>query len=276
MTGLRFWFLLPGRVWMALLFVAPLLIILAYSFLTRGDYGGVESPVTLENYKRVADPIYAVILFRSVWIAALSTLICLVLAFPLALFIANSGKRRNLYLQMVILPFWTSLLVRTYAWVFLLRDTGLVNTLLLRAGLTHAPLQMLYRDGAVLLGLVYSYLPFAVLPLYTILEKLDPALLEAAADLGAKPLTALRRVTLPLSAPGFVAAAILVFIPCLGSYLTSDLLGGGKTVMAGNLIQNQFTTSRDWPFGAVVSLLLMTASMLMLLTVAGRQARDLV
>ena len=274
MMRLRFWFLLPGRVWMAILFVAPLLIILAYSFLTRGDYGGVESPATLENYTRVADPLYAVILFRSVWIAALSTLICLVLAFPLALFIANSGKRRNLYLQLVILPFWTSLLVRTYAWVFLLRDTGLVNTLLLHAGLTHAPLQMLYRDGAVLLGLVYSYLPFAVLPIYTVLEKLDPALLEAAADLGAKPLTAMRSVTLPLSAPGFVAAAILVFIPCLGSYLTSDLLGGGKTVMAGNLIQNQFTTSRDWPFGAVVSLLLMAVSMLILLTVAGRQARE--
>jgi spermidine/putrescine transport system permease protein len=276
MTGLRFWFLLPGRIWMAILFVAPLLIILAYSFLTRGDYGGVESPATLENYTRVADPIYAVILFRSLWIAALSTLICLVLAFPLALFIANSGKRRNFYLQMVILPFWTSLLVRTYAWVFLLRDTGLVNTLLLHTGLIHTPRQMLYRDGAVLLGLVYSYLPFAVLPLYTILEKLDPALLEAAADLGARPLTAIRRVTLPLAAPGFVAAAILVFIPCLGSYLTSDLLGGGKTVMAGNLIQNQFTTSRDWPFGAVVSLVLMAVSMLMLLTVSGRQARDLV
>ena len=159
--------------------------------------------------------------------------------------------------------------------LFLLRDTGLIYTTLLGLGIIHHPWQMLYRDGAVLLGLVYSYLPFAVLPLYTVLEKLDPALLEAAADLGARPFAVLWRVTLPLALPGFVAAAILVFIPCLGSYLTPDLLGGGKTVMAGNLIQNQFGTARDWPFGSVVSLLLMAVSMLMLLTVARRQAKDL-
>ncbi len=275
MNRLRFLFLLPGRLWLAIFFAAPLAIIAAYSFLTRGDYGGVELPYTLASYSRVVDPLYAAILLRSLWIALASTAICLALAFPLALFIANAGKRRDFYLQLVILPFWTSLLVRTYAWIFLLRDTGLVNTLLQQTGITHHPLQLLYRDGAVLLGLVYSYLPFAVLPLYAILERMDPALLEAAADLGAKPFTALRRITLPLAMPGFIAAAILVFIPCLGSYLTPDLLGGGKTVMAGNLIQNQFTTSRDWPFGAVLSLLLMAISMLMLLTLTRRETKDL-
>lgn len=275
MNRLRFLFLLPGRLCMALLFAAPLCIVLAYSWLTRGDFGGVELPWTAENFARVIEPLYLAILWRSVWMAASATLLCLLLAFPLAWFVAHSGARQNLYLQLVILPFWTSLLVRTYAWLFLLRDTGLVNTVLLQAGLIHQPLPLLYRDGAVLLGLVYSYLPFAVLPLYTALQKMDPALLEAAADLGASPRAALWRVTLPLSKPGFVAASVLVFIPCFGAYLTPDLLGGGKTVMAGTLIQNQFTTARDWPFGSAVSLLLMGLSMALLLTVARRHAREL-
>ena len=275
MKRLRFLFLLPGRVWMALFFAAPLAIVVAYSWLTRGDYGGVALPWTAENFTRVLQPLYLAIVWRSLWMATAATGVCLLLAFPLAWFIANAGARQNLYLQLVILPFWTSLLVRTYAWLFLLRDTGLVNAALLRMGLIHQPLALLYRDGAVLLGLVYSYLPFAVLPLYTALQKLDPALLEAAADLGARPGRVLWRVTLPLARPGFVAATILVFIPCLGAYLTPDLLGGGKTVMVGNLIQNQFTTARDWPFGAAVSLLLMALSMALLLAVARRQAREL-
>ena len=164
------------------------------------------------------------------------------------------GRRKNLYLSLVILPFWTSFLVRTYAWMFLLRDTGLINTVLQKLGLIHEPLPLLYNDGAVILGLVYGYLPFMVLPLYATLERLDPTLLEAAADLGARPWQTLFRVIIPLSAPGIRAGAVLVFIPCLGAYLTPDLLGGGKTVMIGNLIQNQFTTARDWPFGSAVSL----------------------
>jgi spermidine/putrescine transport system permease protein len=168
-------------------------------------------------------------------------------------------------LQLVILPFWTSFLVRIYAWLFLLRDTGLINTLLQRAGITRAPLPLLYNDGAVLLGLVYGYLPFMVLPVFAILEKLDPALLEAAADLGAKPYRALMRVTLPLAKPGLLAGSILVFVPCLGAYLTPDLMGGGKTVMIGNLVQNQFTTARDWPFGAAASLTLMAMAGLAML-----------
>jgi spermidine/putrescine transport system permease protein len=175
----------------------------------------------------------------------------------LALFISRSGTRKSLYLQLVILPFWTSFLVRTYAWLFLLRDTGLVNTALTKMGMIHAPLPLLYNDGAVLLGLVYGYLPFMVLPVFAILEKLDPALLEAAADLGARPFHALTRVTLPLAKAGILAGSILVFVPSLGAYLTPDLMGGGKSVMIGNLVQNQFTTARDWPFGAAASLVLM-------------------
>ncbi|MCL4401929.1 MAG: ABC transporter permease, partial [Acidobacteria bacterium] len=180
MSRLRSWFLAPAWLWMAVLFAAPFLIVLFYSLLTRGAYGGLGLPWTGENYARLADPLYLRILLRSFWIAGLATFICLVLAFPLALFISRSGRRRNLYLQLVILPFWTSFLVRTYAWLFLLRDTGLINTLLQRAGLIREPLPLLYNDGAVLLGLVYTFLPFMVLPLYATLERLDPVLVEAA------------------------------------------------------------------------------------------------
>ena len=261
---LRRLFLLPARFWMALFFAVPLGIVCAYSFLTRGEYGGVESPWTLENFTRLADPLYLAILWRSVWIAAVATGLCVALGFPLALFIARAGKRKTLWLQLVLLPFWTSFLVRTYAWLFILRDTGLVNTLLQSLHLTRGPLPLLYNEGAVLTGLVYNFLPFFVLPMYATLERLDPSLLEASADLGARPLATLWRVIVPIPMPGIVAGAVLVFIPCLGAYLTPDLLGGGKTVMLGNLVQNQFTTARDWPFGSAASLLLMLASALLL------------
>jgi spermidine/putrescine transport system permease protein len=273
---LRNAFLLPARVWMALFFAAPLAIVCAYSFLTRGDYGGVEQPWTLDNFTRLADPLYLAILWRSVWIAGLATALCILLGFPLALFISRAGKRKSLYLQLVLLPFWTSFLVRTYAWLFILRDTGLVNTVLTRLHLITAPLPLLYNDGAVLIGLVYNFLPFFVLPMYATLERLDPALLEAAADLGARPLAVVWRVIVPVSAPGIAAGAVLVFIPCLGAYLTPDLLGGGKSVMLGNLIQNQFTTARDWPFGSAASLVLMLASALLLsLLMRSRVAKEL-
>lgn len=268
---LRSWFLLPARVWMALFFVAPLAIIGAYSFLTRGDYGGVEYPWTIESYTRLADPLYLAILWRSLWIAGLSTAICVAMGFPLALFISRAGKRKNLYLQLVLLPFWTSFLVRTYAWLFILRDTGLINTVLSALHMIKSPLPLLYNDGAVLLGLVYSFLPFFVLPMYATLERLDPALAEAAADLGAPPWRTLWRVVIPVSKPGIIAGAVLVFIPCLGAYLTPDLLGGGKSVMLGNLVQNQFTTARDWPFGSAASLVLMLASAILLVLLTTRR-----
>jgi len=264
MNQLRAWFLAPSWAVMLLLFIAPLIIVLAYSFESRGAYGGISLPWTAESYQRIADPIYLAIFWRSVWIAGVSTALCLVLGFPLALFISRSGKRKDLYLSLVILPFWTSFLIRTYAWMFLLRDTGLINTVLQKLGLIHDPLPLLYNDGAVILGLVYSYLPFMVLPIYATLERLDRSLLEAAADLGARPWATLTHVTVPLSAAGIRAGVALVFIPCLGAYLTPDLLGGGKSVMIGNLIQNQFTTARDWPFGAAISLVLMAVVMITL------------
>jgi spermidine/putrescine transport system permease protein len=267
---LRNAFLAPTAILMAVTMLAPLAIILVYSFLTRGAYGGVEAPSTIENYTRLWDPVYATIIIRSLWIAAAATALCLILGFPLALFIARSGARKNLYLGLVILPFWTSFLIRTYAWMFILRDTGIVNSVLQSLGVIREPLPLLYNSGAVILGLVYGFLPFMVLPLYATLERLDPSLLEAAADLGARPWDTLVRVILPLCAPGIRAGAILTFVPCLGTYLTSDLLGGSKTVLIGNLVQNQFTASRDWPFGAALSLALMAIAIGLLFSVRRR------
>jgi len=270
MTRLRSLFLAPPVVLMLVTIAIPLAIICVYSLLSRGAYGGVELPWTLENYARLIDPLYAGIFLRSFALAGVATLLCIMLGFPLALFIAESGARKTLYLSLVILPFWTSFLIRLYAWMFLLRDTGLINTVLQSLGLIREPLPMLYNNGAVLLGLVYGFLPFAVLPLYATLERIDKSLLEAAADLGARPIAVLTRVTLPLCAPGIAAAAILVFVPCLGTYITSDLLGGSKTILIGNLVQNQFTSARDWPFGAAVSIVLMIVAVLLLFAVRRR------
>lgn len=265
MNRLRAVFLAPSAAFTVVLFLVPLSIIVAYSFLTRGVYGGVTGPWTFENYQRLFDPLYGVILWRSLVMAGISTGLCLLLAFPVALFIARAPARwKPIYLYLVILPFWTSFLVRTYAWMFLLRDSGLINSLLISMGVIREPLALLYNDTAVVVGLVYGYLPFAVLPLFSNLDRLDKNLVEAAADLGATPRQTLWRVILPLCAPGLRAAGVLVFIPCLGAYLTPDLLGGGKSMMIGNLIQNQFTTARDWPFGAAISLAMMALVMALL------------
>lgn len=274
-SRLRTLALAPAAALAALTIGLPFLILAAYAFLSRGVYGGVAPPWTLENWARLADPLYAGIFARSFLAAAAATLACLVLAFPLALFIARAGRWKSLLLGLVMLPFWTSLLVRTYAWMFLLRDTGLVNSILLAAGLIREPLPLLYNWGAVLLGLVYAHLPFMVLPLYAALERQDPSLLEAAADLGARRWQAFWRVTLPLAAPGIRAGVLLVFIPCLGAYLIPDLLGGGRTILAGTLIQNQFTTARDWPFGSAASLALMALVLLLLWTEVRRRKEPL-
>jgi spermidine/putrescine transport system permease protein len=274
MKRLRVAFLSPAAIVAIVLFLAPMGIICAYSLLSRGAYGGVILPWTTESYRRVFDPLYAEIFWRSFLLSAVSTMLCLILGFPLALHIARS-KRRILLLNLVMLPFWTSFLIRTYAWMFLLRDTGLINTILQSLHLIRQPLPLLFNDGAVVLGLVYGYLPFMVLPLYATLEKLDPALLDAAQDLGATPWVTTWNVIVPLSRSGMLAGSLLVFIPCLGAYLTPDLLGGGKTVMIGNLVQNQFTTARDWPFGSAISLLLMALVLIILLRMLHKRSEQL-
>ena len=263
----RAWSLLgPGMLWLVLFFLVPLLIMAAYSLMPRGTYGGVQPGFTLQHYRRFFDPLYLAILQRTLVWSLVCTAVCLLLGYPVAYLVARAGRWRAALLFLVVLPFWTSFLVRTFAMIFLLRDSGLVNTVLLRLGLIDAPLTLLYTPFAVLLGLVYGFLPFMILPIYASLEKLDPTLLEAAETLGATPLAGFRRITLPLSLPGVVAGCFLVFIPAMGSFLTSDLLGGAKQLMVGNLIQNQFAAARNWPFGSAASFVV-TALVLVAVTV---------
>ena len=243
------WLIVPPAAALLVFFLMPLLVVLAVSFASRGTYGGIEWTLTVSNYTSILDPLYLRIFWRSLWIAVASSAICLVIGFPLAYAIAGAPKRwQGALLLLVIIPFWTNFLVRTYAWMFILRTEGLLNTALISAGLIDQPLNLLYTDGAVLLGLVYGYLPFMVLPLYAALERLDPALIEAAWDLYASPVRIFTRIILPLSKPGIIAGCLLVFIPSLGAYVTPDLLGGARTLMIGNLIQHQYLVVRDWPF----------------------------
>jgi spermidine/putrescine transport system permease protein len=252
------WSLLaPGMFWLVAFFLVPILIMLVYSVMPRGIYGGVAPGLTLEHYRRFFDPLYLEILQRTFAWSVACTVICLALGYPVAYAIARGGRWKNFLLFLVVLPFWTSFLVRTFAMIFLMRDTGLINTWGLKLGLIHQPLTILYTPFAVMTGLVYGFLPFMILPIYSSLEKLDLSLLEAAEVLGARPGARFRRVTLPLSMPGVVAGCLLVFIPALGSFLTSDLLGGAKQLMIGNLVQNQFSAARNWPFGSAASFIVM-------------------
>jgi spermidine/putrescine transport system permease protein len=254
----RAWTLLaPGGLWLLVFFLVPILIMFVYSLMPRGIYGGVERGFTLEHYARFFDPLYLEVLQRTFLWSVACTVICLVLGYPVAYVIVRSGRWRNLLLFLVVLPFWTSFLVRTFAMIFLMRDTGLINNWLLKLGMTDQPLTILYTPFAVMAGLVYGFLPFMILPIYASLEKLDMSLLEAAEVLGARPRARFRRVTLPLSMPGVVAGCLLVFIPALGSFLTADLLGGAKQMMIGNLVQNQFSAARNWPFGSAASFIVM-------------------
>jgi len=243
---------------MLLFFLVPLLLVLAISFASRGTYGGIVWEFTWANYLDLLHPLYGKILGQSLWYATLTTLICFLLGFPLAYVIARSPARwQPVLLLLVMLPFWTNFLVRTYAWMILLRHDGLVNHLLLALGLITEPLELLYTPAAVVIGLVYGYLPFMVLPLYVAVERLDPVLVEAAWDLYASRWAVLTRVVVPLTMPGIVGGGILVFIPSIGSFITPDLLGGARSMMIGNLIQHEYLVVRDWPLGSAVSFVLM-------------------
>jgi spermidine/putrescine transport system permease protein len=264
--------LAPAVLLLLVLVGASQALMLVASFGRRSAYGGVLHEWGLQNYLRAMEPLYVQVLARSVLLAAATTLVCLLVGYPVAYWLARRAPRtmRRGLLVLVILPFWTSFLVRMYAWMFLLRTEGLVNQALAALGLP--ALSLLYNPAAVLLGQVYGELPFIILPLYASLEKLDPELLDAAADLGAPPREVLRRVVLPLTRPGIVAGALLVFIPSLGAYLAPDLLGGARFVYAGTLIQSQFAVARDIPFGAALSCSL-TAGVLLVLWALRRVRR---
>ncbi|MBO9359109.1 MAG: ABC transporter permease [Thermomicrobium sp.] len=248
----------PGGLWLLLFFLLPTAIVFAYSFARRGPYGAVAWAFTLENYARLFDWLYIRVFLVSVWLALLTTVICLVIGYPFAFVIARSPRRwRNALLVLVLIPFWTNFLVRTYAIMLLLRADGLINNALQWLGLIDRPLSLLFTPFAVVLGLVYGYLPFMILPIYASIEKFDFTLVEAAQDLGANAWHVFWRVLLPLTLPGVLAGSILVFIPSVGAFVTPDLLGGGKVVMIANLINQQFLTVRHWPFGSAISFVLM-------------------
>jgi spermidine/putrescine transport system permease protein len=254
------WLLLaPLAVWLVAFVVAPALILVAYSFSERDELGRVVFTFTLENYARAFDPVYLAVFGRSIGYAALTTAICAVLAYPVAWTLARAALPwRERLLLLVMIPFWTSFLIRTYAWITILKSEGLLNGLLLYTHTIAAPLELLYTPGAVVLGLVYAYLPFMILPIYGSAEKLDPALIEAAHDLGCGPWQSFARVVLPLTRPGLAAGVMMVFVPAIGMFAISDLMGGARVPLLGNVIQDQFVgQARDKPFGAALAVVFM-------------------
>lgn len=256
----------PALLWLSIFFVIPLLIVVAVSFAGRTPYRQVIFSFTIDNYLRFLEPLYLKIFADTLVVAIVTTLATILMGYPLAYTIAQLPKKwQQPGLILVMIPFWINFLIRSYAWVIILRSQGVVNTLLLNLGLIDQPLQMLYNDMAVMLGMVYALLPFMVLPIYVSIEQLDTRLLEAASDLGAKPLTAFRKVTLPLTMPGIAAGTILVFISSLGMFVVPDVMGGAKSALIGNLIQNQFLSARDWPFGSALSIVLAVLSLVLII-----------
>ena len=272
--------LLPTWLVLGIFFLAPLALMLGVSFAERGTYGGIQpidnlgehigSGAFLTNYASSLGSIYLKIGWRSLWMATATTVLCLIVSFPIAYYLAILAPPRwkGLLLGLVVVPFWTSFLIRTYAWMFILRTEGLLNLALLGSGFVDRPVELLFTQTAVMIGLVYGELPFMILPLYASLEKLDRSMLEAASDLGAGSLQAFRRVTVPLSLPGILAGSVLVFIPSLGQFVVSDLLGGARSMLLGNLIQNQFAVARNKPFGSALAFELTLAVLLLLLAYA--------
>jgi len=272
------WILIaPMVVWLALFVLAPLGILFVYSLGTTGELGMVEFGLNWGNYARAFDPIYLKILARSIGYAALTTALCLIIGYPVGWFIARQRPVvRNRLLLLVMIPFWTSFLIRTYAWIAILKSEGLLNATLLAAKVIPQPLELLYTPFAVMIGLVYAYLPFMILPVYGSAEKLDNALVEAAHDLGAGPLRAFGEVIIPLTWPGIAAGVLLVFVPAIGMFAITDLMGGAKVPMIGNVIQSQFTKARNWPFGAALGIVFTLLFVLSYLALQwrGRRARS--
>ncbi|UBK25651.1 ABC transporter permease [Clostridium perfringens] len=243
----------PYVVWSAIFIVIPLLLIVFFSFTSKVDGRFVFS---FENFQRLFEPIYFTVFIRSIWLAVLSTVSCLILGYPIAYIISKLPiKRRNMLILLFILPMWMNFLLRTYAWMAILGRDGLINTLLGYIGI--GTIKMLYTDGAILLGMVYNFLPFMVIPIYTVLIKIDKNLVNAAYDLGANKAQAFRKIILPLSIPGIISGITMVFMPAVSNFVIPSLLGGGKYMLVGNLIEQQFTTIGNWNFGSALSIFMM-------------------
>ncbi|EST53290.1 ABC transporter permease [Brevibacillus panacihumi W25] len=257
---------LPTLVWMGALFVLPMILMLALSFMERGTYGQVVYQFNIDNYIRIFDPLYGLIFWDTLVVAVLTTVFSILCGYPLAYYISRLEKsKQQIWLLLVMIPFWINFLVRSYAWVIILRSQGVVNTILQSLGLIDEPLTLLYNSGSVLVGMVYTLLPFMVLPIYVSLEQMDYRKLEAAYDLGATPWKAFWHVTLPMTKTGVVTGSILVFVSSIGMFVVPDVMGGAKSALIGNVIQNQFLSARDWPFGSALSIVLMLLSLLLIL-----------
>ncbi|MDH3742998.1 MAG: ABC transporter permease [Hyphomicrobiales bacterium] len=267
----------PAMVVIGIFMVLPMMILVVFSFLEADPYGGVEPVFSLEAYIQILyeidfddtvvfNPIYLNIIARSVGLALVATFGCLILGFPVAYFITRQSQRnQNMLLYLITLPFWTNLLIRTYSWILILAKNGVVEQPLLALGVIDNSLGMMYTNGAIAVGLIYTYLPLMVLPIYASLEKLDFRLVEAAHDLYAGRLKVMREIIAPLAMPGIIAGCILVFVPSLGAFIAPDLLGGGKKLMLGSLIQLQFSSSRNWPFGSAIAVCLLALVMISLI-----------
>ena len=248
----RNWFLYPYVVWMVLFTVVPILLVLYYSLIAPG--GGLR--LTLAHYARVFEPLYLTVIWRSIQLALVSTLACFALGYPVAMILANSPDKQQFSLIVLfVVPMWMNFLARTYAWLSIMETNGILNNILGVFGI--GPFGMLYNSGAVVLGMVYNFLPFMVFPIFTVLRKLDPSLIEAAEDLGANPLKTFLRVTFPLSLPGVLSGVTMVFMPSVTTFAISQLLGGGQFTLIGNLIEQQYLRTYDWGFGSALSIILM-------------------
>ena len=255
----------PVSLWMIVFVTIPMLFIIYISFMTRGTFGGVEYTPSLESYQTMMEVTYFHVIVKSLGVAAETTIACLIVGYPFAYFIARKPPDvASRLITLLMIPFWTNSLMRLNAWMLIFQTNGPVNKFLLNISLIDKPITFIFTDGLVLLGLITNYLPFAVLPMYSSIEKLQKPILEASADLGAKPSVTLMKVTLPLTFPGIFSAIILTFIPALGTYVITDMLGGGKVLYIGNIIKNQFGTIRNWPLGAAMSVLLLAVTALMI------------
>lgn len=263
----------PISLWMIIFVMLPLLYILFISFMSRDVYGNIEYTFTMDNYKEMFQPLYLKVIWKSIKLAFITTAICLVIGYPLAYYIASKpSKLAAKLLMLVMIPYWTSSLVRLFSINQLGMPNGFLNLILLKTGIISEPVNFLFSDGIVVVGLLTAMLPFSVLPLYSSIEKLDKSLLEASRDLGAKPATTFFKVTIPLTMPGIVGCILLVFIPSLGMYYVPEMLGGGKVMLIGTLIKNQFLMTKNWPFGAslAILLILITLAMMWIYTRVGK------
>jgi spermidine/putrescine transport system permease protein len=255
----------PGLLWLTVFLAVPCALVFVYSFFERGVYGGIDFVFTFENYRRASDPLYFTILLQSIRIAAVTTALALVIGYPAAFYIATCGPhRQKVLLVLVMLPFWSNYLIRTYAWIVLLNREGLINRALRGMGVIEDSLPLLYNEFAIVVGLLYGYLPFMILALYASISRVGPELKEASTDLGASWPRTFLHVLLPLTVPGIAAGSVFVFVLSVGNFITPDLLGGGKTIMVGNLIYDQFLSARDWPFGASLAFILIAIMMVLI------------